>query len=47
MFVSSLEVVLGFVGATGSTTISFILPAIFCEYIAHLSPAFWLSAEQC
>ncbi|SCV73877.1 BQ2448_6307 [Microbotryum intermedium] len=29
MFVSSLEVVLGFVGATGSTTISFILPAIF------------------
>lgn len=31
MFVSSLEVVLGFVGATGSTTISFILPAIFCE----------------
>lgn len=31
MFVDSLEVVLGFVGATGSTTISFILPAIFCE----------------
>lgn len=31
MFVSSLEVVLGFVGATGSTTISFILPAIFCK----------------
>lgn len=30
MFVSSLEVVLGFVGATGSTTISFILPAVFC-----------------
>ena len=30
MFVSSLEVVLGFVGATGSTAISFILPAIFC-----------------
>ncbi|GAA5857001.1 hypothetical protein JCM9279_007309 [Rhodotorula babjevae] len=29
MFVSSLEVVLGFVGATGSTTISFILPAVF------------------
>lgn len=31
MFVSSLEVVLGFVGATGSTAISFILPASFCE----------------
>lgn len=31
MFVSSLEVVLGFVGATGSTAISFILPAVFCE----------------
>ncbi|GAA5939860.1 aspartate/glutamate transporter [Sporobolomyces koalae] len=29
MFVSSLETVLGFVGATGSTTISFILPSIF------------------
>ncbi|BGP17511.1 hypothetical protein JCM10213v2_005544 [Rhodosporidiobolus nylandii] len=29
MFVSSLEVVLGFVGATGSTTISFILPSVF------------------
>jgi len=27
--VSQLEVVLGFVGATGSTTISFILPALF------------------
>lgn len=32
MFVSSLETVLGFVGATGSTTISFILPSLFCEY---------------
>lgn len=31
MFVSSLETVLGFVGATGSTTISFILPSVFCE----------------
>lgn len=30
MFVSSLEIVLGFVGATGSTTISFILPSVFC-----------------
>ncbi|BGP25730.1 OPT super [Rhodotorula toruloides] len=29
MFVSSLETVLGFVGATGSTTISFILPSVF------------------
>ncbi|GAA5856089.1 hypothetical protein JCM5353_003589, partial [Sporobolomyces roseus] len=29
MFVSSLETVLGFVGATGSTTISFILPSLF------------------
>ncbi|GAA5849174.1 hypothetical protein JCM8547_006470 [Rhodosporidiobolus lusitaniae] len=29
MFVSSLEIVLGFVGATGSTTISFILPSVF------------------
>ncbi|GAA6036702.1 hypothetical protein JCM8097_003437 [Rhodosporidiobolus ruineniae] len=29
MFVSSLETVLGFVGSTGSTTISFILPSIF------------------
>merc|ERR1711990_394421 len=27
--VTQLEVVLGFVGATGSTTISFILPALF------------------
>jgi len=32
MFVSSLETVLGFVGATGSTTISFILPSLFCEF---------------
>lgn len=32
MFVSSLEVVLGFVGATGSTTISFILPSVFCAF---------------
>ncbi|CEQ41175.1 SPOSA6832_02867, partial [Sporobolomyces salmonicolor] len=32
MFVSSLETVLGFVGATGSTTISFILPSIFCTF---------------
>lgn len=29
LFVDSLETVLGFVGATGSTTISFILPAVF------------------
>jgi amino acid permease len=36
MFVSSLEVVLGFVGATGSTTISFILPSVFCTF--SLSP---------
>lgn len=36
MFVSSLEVVLGFVGATGSTAISFILPAVFCELAAGL-----------
>ncbi|KPV74426.1 uncharacterized protein RHOBADRAFT_37439 [Rhodotorula graminis WP1] len=35
MFVSSLEVVLGFVGATGSTTISFILPAVFCASPSH------------
>lgn len=35
MFVSSLETVLGFVGATGSTTISFILPSIFCESLFH------------
>lgn len=34
MFVSSLETVLGFVGATGSTTISFILPSVFCEYLS-------------
>lgn len=32
MFVSSLETVLGFVGATGSTTISFILPSVFCAF---------------
>lgn len=35
MFVSSLETVLGFVGATGSTTISFILPSIFCTLPFH------------
>lgn len=29
LFVDSLETVLGFVGATGSTMISFILPAVF------------------
>lgn len=29
MQVTQLEVVLGFVGSTGSTTISFILPAVF------------------
>jgi len=29
LFTDSLETVLGFVGATGSTTISFILPAVF------------------
>jgi amino acid permease len=34
MFVSSLETVLGFVGATGSTTISFILPSVFCAYLS-------------
>lgn len=33
MFVSSLETVLGFVGATGSTTISFILPSLFCTFL--------------
>ncbi|KAK4047503.1 Tricalbin-2 [Microbotryomycetes sp. JL221] len=37
MFVSSLDTVLGFVGATGSTTISFILPAIF--YLALFPPS--------
>lgn len=36
MFVSSLETVLGFVGATGSTTISFILPSVFCT--SRISP---------
>lgn len=41
MFVSSLEVVLGFVGATGSTTISFILPAVFCaSLVSRLSSFF-------
>ncbi|GJN90138.1 hypothetical protein Rhopal_003137-T1 [Rhodotorula paludigena] len=38
MFVSSLEVVLGFVGATGSTTISFILPSVFFLSLFKDSP---------
>ncbi|GAA5912593.1 uncharacterized protein JCM6883_005317 [Sporobolomyces salmoneus] len=38
MFVSSLETVLGFVGATGSTTISFILPSIFFLSLFKNSP---------
>ncbi|GAA5924745.1 hypothetical protein JCM1841_004135 [Sporobolomyces salmonicolor] len=39
MFVSSLETVLGFVGATGSTTISFILPSIFFLALFKDSPS--------
>lgn len=38
LFVDSLETVLGFVGATGSTTISFILPAVFFLRIFRDSP---------
>lgn len=41
MFVSSLETVLGFVGATGSTTISFILPSIFCTFLLNSSAPFF------
>ncbi|GAA6061147.1 hypothetical protein JCM10212_001747 [Sporobolomyces blumeae] len=39
MFVSSLETVLGFVGATGSTTISFILPSVFFLALFKDSPS--------
>ncbi|GAA5974441.1 hypothetical protein JCM11641_003214 [Rhodosporidiobolus odoratus] len=39
MFVESLEVVLGFVGSTGSTTISFILPSIFFLALFKDSPS--------
>lgn len=31
MFVDDLSVILGFVGATGSVSISFILPSVYCK----------------
>jgi amino acid permease len=45
MNVDHLALVLGFIGSTGSTTISFILPALF--YLKLFPESEWRGARTC
>ena len=45
MNVDHLAIVLGFIGSTGSTTISFILPALF--YLKLFPESEWRGARTC